>query len=123
MTALKSCAFFTSAWTWIATCNPFPHLDIASEDHQVGPRDFLPVLLLGGPKQSASLVQIHVVGPAVERGETLHAIRGAAVAKIKAGATLVLICSGFIDHVPALIIDALDSLNNSLVGSKWQTYQ
>jgi hypothetical protein len=79
--------------------------------------------LLDGPKQSASFVQIHVVGPAVERGETLRAIRGAAVAKIKAGATLVQICSGFIDHGPALIVDVLDSLNNSLVGSKWQTYQ
>ena len=44
---------------------------VASQDHQVGPGNLLPVLLLDGPEQAARLVQADVVGPAVERSETL----------------------------------------------------
>jgi dihydroorotate dehydrogenase len=40
-----------------------------------------------------------------------------ALAKIAAGATLIQIYTGFIYHGPGLIVDILDSLNNSLVAS------
>jgi hypothetical protein len=47
--------------------------DVAGEDHQVGPRDLLPVLLLDRPEQTARLVEVRVVGPAVQRREALLA--------------------------------------------------
>ena len=52
--------------------------DIAGQDHQVGPGDLLPVLLLDRPQQAPGLVQADVVGPAVERGEALLAATAAA---------------------------------------------
>ena len=52
--------------------------DVPGEHQQVGPRDPLPVLLLDRPQQPARLVEAHVVGPAVERGEPLRAVAGAA---------------------------------------------
>ncbi|MEZ4249493.1 MAG: hypothetical protein R3B99_14790 [Polyangiales bacterium] len=52
--------------------------DVAREDHQVGPRELVPVLLLDRPEQPARLVEVAVVGPAVERRETLRARAGAA---------------------------------------------
>ena len=47
--------------------------DVAGENHQVGPGDFPAVLLLDRPEQAARLVEVHVVRPAVERREALHA--------------------------------------------------
>src|SRR5690606_35268069 len=54
--------------------------DVAGQDHQVGPGDLLPVLLLDRPQQAAGLVQADVVGPGVERGEALLATAAAATA-------------------------------------------
>ena len=54
--------------------------DVAGQDHQVGPRNLAAVLLLDGPQEAARLVEIGVVGPAVERGQTLASARGAAAA-------------------------------------------
>jgi hypothetical protein len=54
--------------------------DVAGEDHQVGPRDLAAVLLLDRPEQAARLVEVAVVGPAVERREALRAGAGAAAA-------------------------------------------
>jgi hypothetical protein len=51
---------------------------VAGEDQQVGPGDLLAVLLLDRPQQPARLVEVAVVGPAVERREALRA--GAATA-------------------------------------------
>ena len=45
--------------------------DVAGQDHQVGPRQLLAVLLLDRPQQAAGLVEVAVVGPAVERREAL----------------------------------------------------
>ena len=47
---------------------------VAGEHQQVGPRDLAAVLLLDRPQQTARLVQVGVIGPAVERGEALHAL-------------------------------------------------
>ena len=58
--------------------------DVAGEDHQVGPRDLPAVLLLDRPEQAAGLVEVRVVGPAVERGEALRAGAGAAAAVVDA---------------------------------------
>ena len=44
---------------------------VAGQDHEVGPRNLLAVLLFDGPEQPARLVEVRVVGPAVERGEAL----------------------------------------------------
>ena len=52
--------------------------DIAGQDEQVGPADGLPVLLLDRPQQTARLVEIAVVRPAVERGEALLPAIGSA---------------------------------------------
>ena len=51
---------------------------VAGQDHQVGPGDLVAVLLLDGPQQPARLVEVAVVGPAVDRREAL--IAGAAAA-------------------------------------------
>ncbi len=62
---------------------PQPHrLDraVAREDHQVGPGDLAAVLLLDRPEQPARLVEVGVVGPAVERREAQRARAGAAAA-------------------------------------------
>ena len=58
--------------------------DVACQHEQVGPRDPLPVLLLDRPEQAAGLVEVGVVGPAVERGEPLAAVAGAAAAVLDA---------------------------------------
>mmetsp|Transcript_4536 Transcript_4536/g.10905 ORF Transcript_4536/g.10905 Transcript_4536/m.10905 type:complete len:217 (-) Transcript_4536:206-856(-) len=42
---------------------------VAGQDHEIGPRDLLPVLLLDGPEQPPRLVEVGVVGPRVERRE------------------------------------------------------
>jgi hypothetical protein len=46
---------------------------VAGEDHQVGPGDLVAVFLLDRPEQPARLVEVHVVGPAVERRKALVA--------------------------------------------------
>ena len=53
---------------------------VPGQDHQVGPRDLAAVLLLDGPEQAAGLVQVGVVGPAVERRKTLLPGPGATTA-------------------------------------------
>src|SRR5690606_37700359 len=63
--------------------------DVAGEAHQVSPGELAAVLLLHRPQQAAGLVQVGVVGPAVERGEALLAGPGAAAAvvdPVRAGA-------------------------------------
>jgi hypothetical protein len=54
------------------------HADVGGEDHQVGPADLVAVLLLDRPQQPAGLVEIAVVGPAVQRREALLAAARAA---------------------------------------------
>ena len=54
--------------------------DVAGEDHQVGPGNFPAVLLLDRPEQSARLVEVHIVGPAVEGRKALAAVACAAAA-------------------------------------------
>ena len=49
------------------------HGDIAGEDHEVGPRDLASVLFFYRPKKTPGFVQVGVIGPAVERGESLQA--------------------------------------------------
>ena len=53
---------------------------VTREDQQVGPRDLLAVLLFDGPEQSTSLIEADVVGPTVERRESLHSRSGSAAA-------------------------------------------
>src|SRR5208283_1632193 len=45
--------------------------DVACQNHEVGPRDFPAILLLDRPQQPASLVQVHVIRPAIEWCEAL----------------------------------------------------
>ncbi len=47
--------------------------DIAREDQQIGPAQLAAIFLLDRPQQAARLVEIAVIGPAVERRETLRA--------------------------------------------------
>jgi len=47
------------------------HGHVAGQHQQVGPRQLLAVLLLDGPQQAARLVEVAVVGPAVQRRKTL----------------------------------------------------
>ena len=54
--------------------------DVAGEDEEVGPRDLGAVFLLDRPQQPAGLVQVGVVGPAVEWREALLAAAGTAAA-------------------------------------------
>ena len=54
--------------------------DVARENHEVGPGDFSAILLLDWPQQSARLVKIHVVRPAIERREALLTRSGPAAA-------------------------------------------
>ncbi len=46
---------------------------VARQDHQVGPGDLPAVFLLDRPEEAPGLVEVDVVGPAVERGKPLHA--------------------------------------------------
>src|ERR1019366_2321156 len=54
--------------------------DVACENHEVGPGDFPPILLLDRPQQSARLVEVHVVRPAIKGRKTLCAGSGPAAA-------------------------------------------
>ncbi|MNE34152.1 hypothetical protein D3C80_1278620 [compost metagenome] len=51
--------------------------DIAGQDHQVGPRYAVAVFLLDRPQEAASLIEVDVIGPAVERCKTLLPHAGA----------------------------------------------
>src|SRR5437763_3215543 len=51
--------------------------DVAGEDHQVGPGDLPSIFLFDRPEQAARLVEVHVVGPAIQWRETLRARAGA----------------------------------------------
>ena len=51
---------------------------VAGEDHQIGPGDSPAILLLDRPEQPAGLVEVGIVGPAVERGESLGSVAGPA---------------------------------------------
>src|SRR5512139_1018364 len=48
--------------------------DVAGEDHQVGPGNFPTVLLLDRPEQSACLVEVLIVRPAVKGCKALAAV-------------------------------------------------
>src|SRR5207244_9799501 len=52
----------------------------ARENHEGGPGDLSAILLLDWPQQSARLVKIHVVRPAIERREALLTRSGPAAA-------------------------------------------
>src|SRR6185312_13358939 len=54
--------------------------DIAGENHQVGPRGFAAVFLFDRPQQPARLVEVYVVGPAIEWREALLPSSGTAAA-------------------------------------------
>jgi hypothetical protein len=56
------------------------HGHVAAQDEQVGPGNGVAVFLLDGPQQAAALVEVAVVGPAVERRKALVAGVGAAAA-------------------------------------------
>ena len=58
--------------------------DVAGEHDEVGPRDLLAVLLLDRPQQPPGLVEVGVVGPAVEGREPLAAVTGATAAVVDA---------------------------------------
>ena len=58
--------------------------DVAGQDHQVGPGNFLAVLLLHRPQQPAGAVAGDIVGPAVERSEALLTASAATTAVISA---------------------------------------
>ena len=61
--------------------------DVAGEHHQVAPGQALAVLLLDRPQQTLRLVEVGVVGPAVERLEAqLAAVRAAASVEGAVGA-------------------------------------
>ena len=46
---------------------------VAGQNHQIGPGNLVAILLLDRPQEAARLVQVGIVGPAVERRETLRA--------------------------------------------------
>ncbi|EEF93589.1 hypothetical protein CATMIT_01779, partial [Catenibacterium mitsuokai DSM 15897] len=54
--------------------------DVAGEDQQVGPGNLVAVFLFDRPQQAPGLVEVAVVGPAVERSEALLPGAGAAAA-------------------------------------------
>ena len=49
---------------------------VTGQEDQVGPREGFAILLLDGPQQAPCLVEIGVVGPAVERSKALLALPG-----------------------------------------------
>jgi len=67
---------------------------VARQDHQVGPGYFPSVFLLDRPEQAACLVEVHVVGPAVERREALLAPAATAAAVTHA------VCAGAVPRHP-----------------------
>ncbi len=74
---------------------------VAGQDHQVGPGDFVAIFLFDGPEQAARLVQVDVVGPAVERRKTL--VAGAAAAASVSGAVGAGAVPGHADEQAAVV--------------------
>ncbi len=58
--------------------------NVPGENHEVGPGDLPAVPLLDRPEQTTRLVQVRVVGPAVEGGEALRARAATAAAVVDA---------------------------------------
>ena len=56
------------------------HGHVATQDEQVGPRNFVAVFLFNRPQQAATFVEVAVVGKAVEGGKALVAGAGATTA-------------------------------------------
>src|SRR5258708_17782700 len=54
--------------------------DVACENHEVGPGNFSPILLLDRPQQPARLVEVYVVRPAIKRRKALLTASGTAAA-------------------------------------------
>ena len=77
--------------------------DVAGEDHEVGPREALTVLLLDGPEEASRLVEVDVVGPAVQRGEAL--LTGAAAATTVGDAVGAGGVPGHADHERAVVAE------------------
>ncbi|KUG22569.1 hypothetical protein ASZ90_007661 [hydrocarbon metagenome] len=75
--------------------------DVAGQYHQIGPGYFPAVFLLDRPEQTACLVEVHVVRPAVEGCKTL--IAGAATAAAIAGAVSSRAVPGHADHQPTIV--------------------
>jgi hypothetical protein len=76
---------------------------VAREDHEIGPGDLPPVLLLDRPEQSARLVEADVVRPAVERREAL--LTAAAAAAPVADAVRAGAVPGHSDEEPAIVAE------------------
>ncbi len=77
--------------------------DVAGENHQIGPRDLAAVLLLDRPQQTARLVEVGVVRPAVQRGKAL--LSGARAATAVRGAVGARAVPGHADHQPAIVTE------------------
>ena len=58
--------------------------NVAGEDEQVGPGDFLAVLLLDGPEEATGAIKVGVIRPAVERRKALLAASSATPAVVGA---------------------------------------
>src|SRR5690606_33793868 len=58
--------------------------DVAGQDEQVSPGNTVAVLLLERPEQATGLVEVDVVRPGIERGETLLACATAATSVLNA---------------------------------------
>ena len=56
------------------------HGDIAREDHEIAPRQLAAILLLDRPDEATRLVEVHVIGPGVERLKAQFAAIGTAAA-------------------------------------------
>ncbi len=54
--------------------------DIAGEDHQIGPGNLPAVFLLDRPEQPARLVEVHIIGPAIQGRKALTAVTRAPAA-------------------------------------------
>ncbi len=76
---------------------------VAGEDHQVGPRERLAVLLLDGPEEAPGLVEVDVVGPAVQRREAL--LTGAAAAAAVGRTIGARAVPGHADHEGAVVAE------------------
>ena len=74
---------------------------VAGEDHQVGPRDLVAVLLLDRPEQPPRLVEVDVVGPTVEGRKALGA--GPRAAAAVAGAVGARAVPRHPDEEPAVV--------------------
>ncbi|MGY4437811.1 hypothetical protein ACVW04_000593 [Bradyrhizobium sp. LM2.3] len=77
--------------------------DVAGQHHQIGPGNLAAVLLLDRPEQTARLVEVGVVGPAVERRETL--LTGAGATAAVRGAVGARAVPGHADHETAIVTE------------------